>query len=296
MTWLLKDLKSDGIKKIGDQAFSLSKKLECPTGKGYALVKLAQEYLTRKTQYASRYLAIADSIAIKGLLLEMKEEISRGRFENVTALADDVIANEEKVSHHGRRADAIVKGMLQHSRQGGGEKEMTNINQLADEYLRLSYQGVRAKDKSFNTKLETNYDENLKKIEINRQDVGRVLLNVYNNAFYAVGQRAKIQAEGYHPLVAISTHKKNGRLFIKVKDNGNGIPEQIAGKIFQPFFTTKPSGQGTGLGLSLSYDIIKADDDDNINMETKKMKGALLLLKYQVECKVLQVLKSHPWN
>ena len=181
-------------------------------------------------------------------------------------LINDVIENSEKILHHGKRADAIVKGMLQHSRKSSGQKEPTDINALADEYLRLSYHGMRAKDKSFNAEMKTDFDESLGKINIIPQDIGRVLLNLFNNAFYAVTEKKKqlVNEEKsgtsnlYQPTVSVSTRKSENSVFITVSDNGNGIPKNIIDKIFQPFFTTKPTGSGTGLGLSLSYDIVKA--------------------------------------
>jgi signal transduction histidine kinase len=194
----------------------------------------------------------------KELLMEMKDEIDKGNIDEVKAIANDVIDNEEKINHHGKRADAIVKGMLQHSRTSSSQKVPTDINALADEYLRLSYHGSRAKDKTFNATLQTNFDDSIEKINIIPQDVGRVLLNLYNNAFYAVTEKKKQQPERYEPTVSVSTKKINDKIEIRVKDNGNGIPQKVVDKIFQPFFTTKPTGQGTGLGLSLSYDIIKA--------------------------------------
>jgi two-component system NtrC family sensor kinase len=194
----------------------------------------------------------------KELLTELKDEIKKGNTDEASAIADDVIGNEEKINHHGKRADAIVKGMLQHSRSSNGQKEPTDINALCDEYLRLSYHGLRAKDKSFNAKFETVFDNNIEKINVVPQDIGRVVLNLINNAFYAVNEKAKQNISGYEPTVMVSTKNENGKVIISVKDNGNGIPDHIKEKIFQPFFTTKPTGSGTGLGLSLSYDIVKA--------------------------------------
>ena len=173
-------------------------------------------------------------------------------------LLHDIKQNLEKINHHGKRADAIVKGMLQHSQSSSGVKEPTDINALADEYLRLAYHGFRAKDKTFNATLKTDFDPSVGTIDIIPQDIGRVLLNLINNAFYAVNERSKEQVIGYEPAVTVSTKKINSELEISVADNGNGIPEKVLEKVFQPFFTTKPTGQGTGLGLSLSYDIIKA--------------------------------------
>ena len=185
------------------------------------------------------------------LVDEIKDEIENGEFEEVKLLAEDVKKNLEKITHHGKRADAIVKGMLAHSRTGSGEKVPTDINKLADEYLRLSYHGLRAKNKDFNAEFKTDFEAELPKINIIPQDIGRVLLNLINNAFQAAAEVEK-------PLVLVSTRKNEKGIEISVSDNGPGIPDDIKDKIFQPFFTTKPTGQGTGLGLSLSYDIIKA--------------------------------------
>ncbi len=207
----------------------------------------------------------------KELLVEMKDEMNKGNLDNANAIANDVIENDEKINHHGKRADAIVKGMLQHSRQTKGVKEPTDINALADEYLRLSYHGIRAKNKDFNATIKTEFDEAIGKINVIPQDIGRVLLNLYNNAFYAANERKKIADENYQPTVSIQTKKVNDRVEIKVTDNGNGIPQKIIDKIFQPFFTTKPTGQGTGLGLSLSYDIIKAHGGE-LKVETREVR------------------------
>ncbi len=190
----------------------------------------------------------------------------------------DVINNEEKINLHGKRADAIVKGMLQHSQKSTGQKEPTDINALCDEYLRLSYHGLRAKDKSFNTTMKTDFDTTIEKINIMPQDIGRVLLNLYNNAFYTVTKKKKQAAEDYEPTVSVSTKKVADRILIRVKDNGNGIPKNEVDKIFQPFFTTKPTGQGTGLGLSLSYDIIKAHGGE-IKVETKEGEGTTFIVQ-----------------
>jgi signal transduction histidine kinase len=192
-------------------------------------------------------------------------------------LLKDIASNLEKILHHGKRADGIVKGMLQHSRSSSGVKEPTGINALADEYLRLAYHGLRAKDKSFNASMKTDFDESIGKINIVPQDIGRVILNLITNAFYAVNEKAKLQAAGYEPQVIVSTEKLDNKIEICVKDNGNGIPEQIKEKIFQPFFTTKPTGQGTGLGLSLSYDIVKAHGG-NLYVETKESEGTIFTI------------------
>ena len=220
----------------------------------------------------------------KELLQELKEEADKGNIEEVKAIADDVISNEEKINHHGNRAGDIVKGMLQHSRSSTGVKEPTNINELANEYLSLSYHGLRAKDKSFNATMKTDFDASLEKINIIPQDIGRVLLNLYNNAFYACTERSrsvvneKLNAHSsvlnanYQPTVSVTTKKSDNHIIITVSDNGNGIPRNIIDKIFQPFFTTKPTGQGTGLGLSLSYDIVKAHGGQ-ISVDSKENLG-----------------------
>jgi len=192
------------------------------------------------------------------LIDEMNEELDKGDLEEAKAIADDIKQNLEKINHHGKRADGIVKGMLQHSRSSSGQKEPTDINALADEYLRLAYHGLRAKDKSFNATMNTDFDDTIGKINVVPQDMGRVILNLITNAFYVVDEKKKSGIESYEPTVSIRSKKKDGKIEISVKDNGNGIPQKILDKIFQPFFTTKPTGQGTGLGLSLSYDIVKA--------------------------------------
>ena len=223
----------------------------------------------------------------KELLIEMKAGIDKGNLEEVKAIANDVIENQEKINHHGKRADAIVKGMLQHSMETKGQKEPTDINGLANEYLRLSYQGLRAKDKAFNATLKTDYDPSIGKINIIPQDIGRVLLNLFNNAFYAVSEKKKHQPDGYEPTVSVSTKKIDGKIEISVKDNGNGIPEKLMNKIFQPFFTTKPAGQGTGLGLSLSYDIIKAHGGEiKVNPGKENLLSLLFSCLFQYQCKI----------
>jgi signal transduction histidine kinase len=211
------------------------------------------------------------------LLEELKAERLKPNVERDDNLQDelinDVIENSQKINHHGKRADAIVKGMLQHSRKSSGQKEPTDINALADEYLRLSFHGLRAKDKSFNATLETDFDKSIGKINVIPQDIGRVLLNLFNNAFYAVNQQKNKNLISYEPTVSISTKKIDNKVEIRVKDNGNGIPQKVLDKIFQPFFTTKPTGEGTGLGLSLSYDIIKADGGE-IKVASKEGEGS----------------------
>jgi ligand-binding sensor domain-containing protein/signal transduction histidine kinase len=193
----------------------------------------------------------------KELLLEIREEISKGNFKEVSSLAKEVEDNQDKINEHGKRAESIVKGMLLHSRRSSGQKELHDINKQADEYLRLSYHGFRAKNKDFNVAIEKDYDPSVGCINIIPQDIGRVLLNLFNNAFYAVNEKNARQQQGYEPTVAVTTKRTSETIMISIKDNGNGIPERVIDKIFQPFFTTKPTGQGTGLGLSLAYDIIK---------------------------------------
>jgi signal transduction histidine kinase len=213
----------------------------------------------------------------KELIEEMKEEIEKRNYEEVKALALDIENNEEKISHHGKRADAIVKGMLQHSLSGSGVKEPTDINTLADEYLRLAYHGLRAKDKSFNASIKTEFDQSIGKININRQDIGRVVLNLINNAFYAVDEKKKLLNGDFEPTVFLSSKKVNGKVELSIRDNGNGISQNVLQKIFQPFFTTKPTGQGTGLGLSLAYDIVKAHGGE-LKVETKEGEGSEFII------------------
>jgi two-component system, NtrC family, sensor kinase len=208
----------------------------------------------------------------KELLSEMKEEIEKGNFEEAKSLAVSVVDNQEKINQHGKRAEAIVKSMLQHSRSSSGTKELTNINALADEYLKLAYHGFRAKDNAFNVALRTNFDESIGAINVIPQDIGRVILNLLNNAFYAVSEKRKT-VTNYEPVVSLSTRKSGDKTLISVNDNGIGIPQKVLDKIFQPFFTTKPTGQGTGLGLSLSYDIVKAHGGD-LTVQTKNGSGS----------------------
>ncbi len=224
----------------------------------------------------------------KELLDEMKTELDNGNNEDAKDIANDVIQNLEKINHHGKRAGDIVKGMLQHSRSSSGVKESTDINALADEYLRLAYHGLRAKDprdaahKSFNATLKTDFDETVGKINIIPQDIGRVILNLITNAFYVVDEKKKQQTlqelAEYEPTVSVSTKKAGDKILISVADNGNGIPQKILDKIFQPFFTTKPTGQGTGLGLSLSYDIVKAHGGE-LKVETKEGEGSTFIIQ-----------------
>ncbi|CAN5412880.1 hypothetical protein BH10BAC2_BH10BAC2_42290 [soil metagenome] len=211
---------------------------------------------------------------LKSEKLKVKSERDE-QLEN--ELLNDIGQNLEKINHHGKRAEAIVKGMLQHTRNSSGVKEPTNINALADEYLRLAYHGIRAKDKLFNATLQTEYENNIDRVNIIPQDIGRVLLNLYNNAFYAVNEKKKQQGESYEPIITVSIKKINDKVEIKVSDNGNGIPQKVLDKIFQPFFTTKPTGQGTGLGLSLSYDIVKAHGGE-IKVESKEEEGTVFII------------------
>ena len=226
---------------------------------------------------------------------ELKDELNKVQLtakekENLKTLVDDLVQNQQKINHHGKRADSIVKDMLQHSRTSTGQKEFTDINALADEYLRLSYHGLRAKDKTFNATLQTDFDENVGKINIISQDIGRVFLNLFTNAFYSVLQKKKqlnnnlpAGQAGFEPTVYVSTKKLDNKIEIRVKDNGAGIPQKVMDKIFQPFFTTKPVGQGTGLGLSLSYDIITKGHGGTIKVETKEGECAEFIIVLPVK-------------
>ena len=221
------------------------------------------------------------------LIEEVKSQIPKAfgtklKSEELDDLLNNICQNNEKISHHGKRADAIVKGMLQHSRTSSGQKEPTDINALADEYLRLAYHGFRAKDKSFNSTTKTEFDNGIGKINVVPQEIGRVILNLINNAFYVVNERQKMSPNGYEPTVIVSTSKNNGKVEIKIKDNGGGIPQKFLDKIFQPFFTTKPTGQGTGLGLSLAYDIITKGHGGELKVETKEGDGTVFIIQLPV--------------
>jgi signal transduction histidine kinase len=212
------------------------------------------------------------------LIDEMLDEINKGNHADAKTIAGDVKQNLEKISHHGKRADGIVKSMLQHSRASSGQKELTDINHLADEYLKLAYHGLRAKDKSFNAKFETSFDDNVGKINVVPQDIGRVILNLINNAFYATTEKKKTAGDTYEPTVTVSTKKIKSGVEISVSDNGSGIPQKVREKIFQPFFTTKPTGEGTGLGLSLSYDIITKRHGGELKVETEEGLGSTFII------------------
>jgi signal transduction histidine kinase len=222
------------------------------------------------------------------LIEELQGERLKAKGERNEELQDEIIKdlkqNSDKINHHGRRADAIVKGMLQHSRSDAGVKEPTGFNALCDEYLRLAYHGLRTKEKDFNAKLETDFDSSIEKINIIPQDIGRVLLNLINNAFYAVNEKkksAELSATSYEPMVSLQTKKTGSKVTIRVSDNGNGIPKNIIDKIFQPFFTTKPTGQGTGLGLSLAYDTVKAHGGE-LKVETKEAAGTTFIIQLPI--------------
>ena len=217
----------------------------------------------------------------KELIDEMNEELAKGDIEEAKAIAADVQQNLIKINHHGNRAGEIVKGMLLHSRTSSGVKEPTDINALCDEYLRLAFHGLRAKDKSFNAALETNFDDKLEKINVISQDIGRVILNLLTNAFYSTNEKIKIAGSDYKPLVSVQTKRLSDKVEITISDNGNGIPKNIIDKIFQPFFTTKPTGQGTGLGLSLSYDIVKTHGG-NIIVQTKEGEGTTFIIELPI--------------
>ncbi len=216
------------------------------------------------------------------LIDEMKEELAVGNWQLAKEIADDIKQNLEKINHHGKRADAIVKGMLQHSRASSGVKEPTDINALADEYLRLAYHGLRAKDKDFNATLKTDFDETLGSINIIPQDIGRVILNLITNAFYAVNEKKKSNNVGYEPVVSVITKISGDIAEIIVRDNGNGIPQKNLDKIFQPFFTTRPTGQGTGLGLSISYDIVTKGHGGRLSVDSTEGEGTTFTMQIPI--------------
>ena len=217
----------------------------------------------------------------KELIEELQAEVKKGNLDEAKALAENLKENEEKINHHGKRADAIVKGMLQHSRSGSGKKEPTDLNAMVDEFVRLAYHGLRAKDKSFNARIDTDYDAGLPSVRVVPEDIGRVVLNLLNNAFYAVAEKQRTQPNDYVPAVEVRTRRTDKGVELSVRDNGNGIPESLREKIFQPFFTTKPTGQGTGLGLSLSYDIVKAHGGE-IRVETQEGAGTTFCIELPI--------------
>jgi signal transduction histidine kinase len=229
------------------------------------------------------------------LIEELKEQLATGNGQEAMMIANDIKENEQKINHHGKRADAIVKGMLEHSRTNTGKKELTDINGLAGEYLRLSYQGLRAKDKSFNADFKTEFDESIGKVEVVPHDIGRVLLNLINNAFYAVNEKKRQLNGTFEPVVSVSTKRVADKVEITVKDNGIGVPQKVVDKIFQPFFTTKPTGQGTGLGLSLSYDIIKAHGGE-LKVESKEGEGAEFIIQLPVSQNIKSNKSLNPIN
>ncbi|HWR99797.1 MAG TPA: ATP-binding protein, partial [Prolixibacteraceae bacterium] len=212
------------------------------------------------------------------LLDEMQAEIDLGNTVEVKQIVADLKQNLKKINHHGKRADSIVKGMLLHSRASTGQKEPVDINALADEYLRLAYHGLRAKDKSFNARFDTDFDENIGKINVIPQDMGRVILNLLTNAFYAVTEKKRALGDAFQPAVTISTRKDGKNVVIRVTDNGNGIPAKIIDKIFQPFFSSKPTGAGTGLGLSMCYEIVTKGHGGKIEVENKEGEGATMIV------------------
>jgi signal transduction histidine kinase len=275
ISWRIKSLKQEKIKleeKINQRTTQLAQK-SIELAKSLDHLKATQTQLIQSEKMASLgelTAGIAHEIqnplnfvnnfseVNAELIGELKKEIAEENYAGVKEIADDLESNMDKIAEHGKRAGSIVKSMLLHSRTSSNQKEMTDINALVEEYVRLAFHGMRAKDKSFNAKLVTSYDPGAGSLDVVPQEIGRVLLNLLNNAFYAVNERRKIEGNGYEPEVSLETKRSGERIQISVADNGKGIPENLQNKIFQPFFTTKPTGEGTGLGLSLSYDIVKA--------------------------------------
>jgi two-component system, NtrC family, sensor kinase len=218
----------------------------------------------------------------KELVEELKQEAEQGSANEVKTLADDVLSNLDKVLHHGKRADRIVKGMLQHARGMTGQREPTDLNALVEQYLQLAYHGYRARDKNFNANVSTYYDKTIGKVSVVPQDIGRVLLNIFNNAFYAVQERKEKMNGAFEPDVSITTRKEGNDVGITVRDNGTGMPEQVVKKIFQPFFTTKPTGEGTGLGLSLSYDIVTKGHGGTLSVHSREGEGSEFIVRLPV--------------
>jgi signal transduction histidine kinase len=257
--------------------------------KAYTELKATQQQLIQKEKMASLGELTAGiaheiqnplnfvnnfSAVNKELLEEMEEEIDKGNYGEVKVIVNDIKTNEEKIAYHGRRADGIVKSMMEHSQGSHTEKQSTDLNALTEEYLKLAYHGYRAKDKAFSAGLKTQYDPSMGTVSVVPQEIGRVLLNLFNNAFYAV-QEKKAKLNGtFEPTIIISTRKEGNNILITVKDNGIGMSQQVATKVFQPFFTTKPTGESTGLGLSLSYDIVTKGHGGNLFVQSKEGEGS----------------------
>jgi C4-dicarboxylate-specific signal transduction histidine kinase len=214
------------------------------------------------------------------LLEELNEEVAKGNLDEITSISKDITGNQKKITQHGKRAEMIVRSMLQHTRTSTGQKEPVNINLMVEECLKLSYHGLRAKEKSFVANLQMDFDQNLGTVSVIQQDMVRVFVNLFNNAFYSMNEKARFHINGYEPAIWVSTKRINSKIEINVKDNGMGISKTIRDKIFQPFFTTKPTGQGTGLGLSMSYDIIKVHNGELIVNSTEG-EGAEFLIRIQ---------------
>ena len=217
------------------------------------------------------------------MLGELEECIKAGRPNEALEIIDQAKTSLQKIAHHGKRADAIIKNMLEHSRRAGSEKELTDINTLTEEYLKLAYQVYTARDNRFAAIVETRFDHSLRKINVMPQEIGRVLVNLFNNAFYSVQEKKRQQNGSYEPVVQVSTRLRNAKLEISVKDNGTGIPEKLLAKIYQPFFTTKPTGEGTGLGLSLSYDVVTKGHGGNLSVVSKEGEGAEFVVQLPIE-------------
>jgi signal transduction histidine kinase len=273
--------------------------------KAYAVLKLTQAQLIQSEKMASlgeltagiaheiqnplNFINNFSEVNVE-LIENMQDEINKGNNTEVNAIAHDIKENERKISHHGKRADTIVKGMLQHSRTTSGKKESTDINALADEYLRLSYHGLRAKDNTFNANFQTDFEDHLGTIKVVPQDIGRVLLNIYNNAFYSINEKKKQLNGNFEPSVFVSTRSLGNNIEITVRDNGCGITQKVLDKIYQPFFTTKPVGQGTGLGLSLSYDIITKGHGGEMKVETKEGEFAAFVIQLPADSRTPSAL------
>jgi two-component system NtrC family sensor kinase len=216
------------------------------------------------------------------LTKDLEAQVAAGNKDEITGLAKSIREFIEKIAFHGNRADSIVKSMLQHSRNSAGEKELADINALIDEYFRLSYQGVRARDRTFNAAMQMDLDENIKTINIVSQDIGRVLLNLFSNAFYSVNHKKKIAGAGFEPIVSVSTKKTDSCVIIRIRDNGMGISQKSMAKLFQPFFTTKPAGEGVGLGLSLSREIITKGHGGSINVDSREGEFAEFIISLPI--------------
>ncbi|MCK9203701.1 MAG: ATP-binding protein [Bacteroidales bacterium] len=268
-TRILEDLQSTlkNLKETQDQLVQ-SEKL---ASLGALTAGIAHE-IQNPLNFVNNFSSLSGELAgeLTDFINDIKDKIPAGKYEDAAEVIGMIKGNVQKINEHGKRAESIVKGMLQHSRGRSGEFETVDINTLVAEYVNLAYHGMRAKDKSFNTSIKTQLDPVVGKASVVPQDLSRVILNIVNNSCYALDEKTKKLIPGFAPEVIISTTKVKDKIEIRIKDNGTGIPEHVLEKIFNPFFTTKPTGKGTGLGLSMSFDIITQIHKGKLEVKSKE--------------------------